>query len=889
MKNILEKINQFFDIHRVQHIAYALNALEKRSSYDDFDASTRFCMETMRQCGLENIERIAHAADGKTTVFDYTMPQAWSLDREKRSFIEIVGDTLPGIGSVLADSSVNPLHANIWSSPTPDGGITAELIDFADLTPGNYDVAKGKWVLYAPQSAVLIGGVYHDLAEAGIAGMVGSDFEEFDASPDSFEWLNGNGYCGWYLIAGEKRFPTFSVSPLVADALRKKLAAGSLTLHGEMYSKVYDGEIYTVTGTIPGKSSEEVALIAHLYEPFVNDDASGFAFLCEVARVLKAGNFQPEKTLRLIFSMELYGTAAYLKERGQNIILAANCDGIAYTDTDTLFARRTPFFCPSFSDWFNLETFQTFLAEFNPAAAPASLSDDTFAADPCFHGGIPTFWLYHSSGTAHHITGYRFAPDWRKAKGELPVISAIFTALLCKKEFPDYSAKAAEELLQSGELIYADATLTPFEKKMRLQAEYMRENGRLISLKNHTGQQVDCDVLAGIKKIFDAKIATLPKVEFSAAEYRALNMTVAPGPYGLPFSLIRIPAAERRPVNIANNLWALLDGKHNLLECIRLADAESGKRTSDQAITALIKDLLYAAKYGYAQITRQSTTPDEFAAALQTLGVTPGMKLAVHSTFSSLGEVPGGPEAICRTLQDAVTADGVLILPSFTFQVYHPGKRAGVYDVKNTPSTVGILTETFRKMPGVHRSFDPCHSFAVWGKDAQTFVEKHHLVPTIDREFSPLGLLAKADGWCLTVSSASSVTYMHLVEESCGATCCDKRTEEYRTILPDGKEVLTRAWGWRETTCEECPAERTPEVFELMRKNGTVREVKLHHASLKLFKLSDYAKAYGELLKAVCPNNIRPRQVECRVVSDWDETTRSVKKETTAYTGKWFK
>jgi len=188
MKNILEKINQFFDIHRVQHIAYALNALEKRSSYDDFDASTRFCMETMRQCGLENIERIAHAADGKTTVFDYTMPQAWSLDREKRSFIEIVGDTLPGIGSVLADSSVNPLHANIWSSPTPDGGITAELIDFADLTPGNYDVAKGKWVLYAPQSAVLIGGVYHDLAEAGIAGMVGSDFEEFDASPDSFEW-----------------------------------------------------------------------------------------------------------------------------------------------------------------------------------------------------------------------------------------------------------------------------------------------------------------------------------------------------------------------------------------------------------------------------------------------------------------------------------------------------------------------------------------------------------------------------------------------------------------------------------------------------------------------------------------------------------------------------
>ncbi|MBR7121649.1 MAG: AAC(3) family N-acetyltransferase [Lentisphaeria bacterium] len=837
---------------------------------------------------MENIQRITHAADGRNTTFDYTMPQAWSLDRDKRSFLEITGAPLPGIGNILADSAVDPLHANIWSAPTPEGGSTAELIDFAVLEPGNYEAARGKWVLYAPQSASLIGGVYHDLAEAGIAGMVGSDFEEFDASPDSFEWLNGNGYCGWYLIAGEKRFPTFSVSPLTAAALRERLQQEKVILHGEMYCKVYDGEIYTVTGTIPGESSDEFALIAHLYEPFVNDDAAGFAFLCEIARILKAGNFKLKKTLRLIFSMELYGTAAYLKEYGANIVLAANCDGIAYADTDTLFARRTPFFCPSFSDWLNLETFQTFLPQFNPAEAPASLSDDTFAADPGFHGGIPTFWLYHSSGTAHHITGYRFAPDWRKAKAELPVISAIFTALLCKKEFPDYSAKAAKELLQSGELIYADTTLTPFEKKMRLQAEYMRQCGRLTSLKNYTGQSVNTGALDGIRKIFEEKIAALPAEEFSAAEYRALNMTVTPGPYGLPFSLAQVPFDERHPVNISNNLWALLDGRRNLLECIRLADAESGKRTSDAAITALIKDMLYAARYGYAEIARCRTTADEFAAALKTLGVAPGMKLVVHSTFSSLGEVPGGPEAICKTLQDAVTADGVLLMPSFTFQVYHPGKRNGVYDVKNTPSTVGILTETFRKMPDVARPFDPCHSFAVWGRNTQRFVEKHHLVPTIDRNDSPLGILAAEDGWCLTVSSASSVTYMHLVEESCGATCCDKRTEEYHTILPDGKEVLTRAWGWRETTCKECPAERTPEVFELMRKNGTVREVKLHHASLKLFKLSDYAKAYGELLKAVCPNNIRPRQMECTVKSDWDETTRSIKKETTAYTGKWF-
>ena len=128
---------------------------------------------------------------------------------------------------------------------------------------------------------------------------------------------------------------------------------------------------------------------------------------------------------------------------------------------------------------------------------------------------------------------------------------------------------------------------------------------------------------------------------------------------------------------------------------------------------------------------------------------------------------------------------------------------------------------------------------------------------------------------------------MHLVEESCGAKCCNKRSEEYRTILPDNREVLTRAWGWREKTCKVCPAERTVEVFELMRNKGILREVKLNHASLKFFKLSDYALAYSELLKDSCPNNVVPRKVECSVESDWEENTRTLK-NTTAYTGKWF-
>ena len=93
------------------------------------------------------------------------------------------------------------------------------------------------------------------------------------------------------------------------------------------------------------------------------------------------------------------------------------------------------------------------------------------------------------------------------------------------------------------------------------------------------------------------------------------------------------------------------------------------------------------------------------------LGLKPGMKLVVHSKFSSFGGVEGGPEAFCRLLMDILTPEGTLMMPSFTFKIYE-GKLFGQpFDYLNTPSDTGIVTEFFRKMPGVYRSADPCQNF----------------------------------------------------------------------------------------------------------------------------------------------------------------------------------
>ncbi len=889
MKINVKEVIRHLDLDRLQQTTYALADVEKRSSYDDFVRSADFCCEKLKEAGFSDVRKIIHQADGKSTAFDCTMPQAWSLDHNRRSFLEVCGDDLPECGRVLADTDIHPLHATIWSAPTPAGGVTAELVKFDSLN-GDFSAAKGKWVLYTPMKVMFIGGLYRALAEAGIAGLVCCNMSNATVMPNDIQWFNGNGFNSWYLIAGEKRFPTFSVTPLVARALLKYLDSGKkLELHGEMNSLIYDGEISTVTALIPGESSEEMALIAHLYEPFVNDDATGFAHLCEFGSQLIRRKVKLKKSLRVIFSMELYGVAAYLEKYGQNIILAANCDGLPLIEGNDILVRRLPFFQAGFTDFLTIDMLKKYLPQSNFINEAADLSDDTFCNDQFFgNGGIPTFWVRKSYSRCHHNTGYLFDVDWKETEKQLPVLDALFECLLCADTLPDYSARAAKEFSLSARKILQDKMLSNYEKKVYIKVEYLRNHSRLKSVTSYVGQDVDYTALEKAWAKYSALVEALPPEEFSAAEYRAMHLIVARGTKGYPFSLSCVPENLRRVLGIHRVLWALFDGKRTLLECIRMCDAELGVRTDVKSISRIISDLHFVAEYGYAHVEKTpAVSAGEFGDVLRRLGVAPGMKLVVHSTFSSLGQVDGGAEACCRELQEALGENGTLMMPAFSFQVYLPGDYGESFDVRNTPSVVGILTETFRKMPGVYRSFDPCHSFAVWGKDAVKYVENHHRVPTVDPELSPLGMFFAENGYVLTISSSSSVTFMHLVEEMCGARCCSKRGEEYNTILPDGSRVKTRAWGWRADTCEECPANREKEIFAYIRKNGSLREVMLNNACFKLFSMQDYYQAYKMLMKKYCRNKVVPRRVKCTVKSDWDENKRQLKKSD-AYTGAWM-
>ena len=272
----------------------------------------------------------------------------------------------------------------------------------------------------------------------------------------------------------------------------------------------------------------------------------------------------------------------------------------------------------------------------------------------------------------------------------------------------------------------------------------------------------------------------------------------------------------------------------------------------------------------------------ELKDALLRLGLKPGMKLVVHSKFSSFGGVEGGPEAFCRLLMDILTPEGTLMMPSFTFKIYK-GKLSGQpFDYLNTPSDTGIVTEFFRKMPGVYRSADPCHATLAWGKDAWWYVKDHHKIPTVSQD-CPIGRLEQRGGYVLTVTCEHSVTLMHVVEHTNHVPCLGIRTEEFTGILADGRQVKLRTWGWRKG---HCSALDTPKIFETMRRNGELSEITIGNARLCLFPCSAYRKAYEPLLAAHCPQcPVRPRVVSLTVPTDWDLEKDCLLPDSTAFTG----
>lgn len=139
--------------------------------------------------------------------------------------------------------------------------------------------------------------------------------------------------------------------------------------------------------------------------------------------------------------------------------------------------------------------------------------------------------------------------------------------------------------------------------------------------------------------------------------------------------------------------------------------------------------------------------------------ISSGEDLLVHSSLRSLGSMPGGADAVLDLLLDLVGNSGTLIMMTATTS-FATTQR---FDLLNTPSETGTLTEIMRRRNPSNRSFVPMTSFVAAGAREAEYLERFDSY--LDRS-SPFSKLLKFSGKVLLLGVGfDRCTLYHLAEE----------------------------------------------------------------------------------------------------------------------------
>jgi len=236
---------------------------------------------------------------------------------------------------------------------------------------------------------------------------------------------------------------------------------------------------------------------------------------------------------------------------------------------------------------------------------------------------------------------------------------------------------------------------------------------------------------------------------------------------------------------------------------------------------------------------------DELISNFKKLGVVKGDVLLVHSSYKSFGGVEGGPQTVINALKSILTEDGTLIVPTFNYD-FCQGKS---YDVKTTPSKMGIITEIVRADPNSKRTLDPVFSFAILGKhrDYLTNLENDHSFGAN----SVFEKLRELDAKIMIIGLAynESVTFFHHIEET---QRCDYRYfKEFRGKIIDYENT--------ERDCKitlfvrdiERGVQNSVDTMGLiMEQENIVKKIIIGKSEIKLMKANDvYKRTVAEMKK----------------------------------------
>ena len=282
---------------------------------EQFAAATRHVEQQLEGYGLESVEILRYAADGKTMFGTQKSRPVWRVRFAELWEVERTGDGTRRVRR-LGDWGSVPLTL---AQDSLSADVTAALVDVgAGTSPADYEGrdVRGKLVLTSSQPGAIV-----DLAvgERGAAGIV-----SYAPNQRSAWWKEDDRLVRWGHVGSFPKTTSFGFMVSLGEArkLQQRLAAGEeILFHAKVDASHEEGHYEFVTAEIEGtdRKDEIIHYTCHLDHPRpgANDNVSGCVAILETARTLSAlianGTLpRPRRTLKFLWPAEIEGSIMYL-------------------------------------------------------------------------------------------------------------------------------------------------------------------------------------------------------------------------------------------------------------------------------------------------------------------------------------------------------------------------------------------------------------------------------------------------------------------------------------------------------------------------------------------------------------------------------------------------
>lgn len=265
--------------------------------------------------------------------------------------------------------------------------------------------------------------------------------------------------------------------------------------------------------------------------------------------------------------------------------------------------------------------------------------------------------------------------------------------------------------------------------------------------------------------------------------------------------------------------------------------------------SALIKVMAFRKAMRRSILKKQSKLNplryEQLLREIREIGIRQGDSVLVHSSLSKMGFVEGGANTVIRALRAAIGDQGTLLMPSFPAAGRNKDhlESQPVFDVRSTPSQMGLISEEFRKMPGVVRSLHPTDPVCALGPLAAFYTANHFGQLTPYNEHSPFRKLIARHGKILMLGTTlnGACTSLHTLEDAVDFPypVYDLKTYHVRVIDESGRslEMETRVHN------PEYSAKRNADaLLPIFLQAGTIKQGTIGQAKSLLIDATSFFK-----------------------------------------------